>query len=861
MNCPKCGADNANDRTICINCGATLSEYSEPSINSNGNETNTVSTLEKNTISSDVYIDNNNKNVKKKKKFHIITFLVIVIIIAIFAFIGIFVYNKFIKKEITYGTKSTNEEITYNYSEDGTTKFIDGAFSNKRVTSETEVKEALKDFKDTLGIKDVDKELTLEYEENSEDVTYYRFNQIYNGVQVLEKNIVISVDKKGNITGYSGYFEPNINIDTVPKLKEDEIDEIAKRKLGEEAKIIDKKLYIKADNENKLIYVVNGYSNTDALELEIDANTGEILDSVSLFEGASNYEYTGEGLNGKTYTINLEEFFDVNEFKTKYRFYDAKRKIVISDYSLIGDVMATAISAIPGANPYAVEIENGVIKKPWYNESIVNEAVTAMADFEKIYDYYKNVLGRDSYDNKGSKIIVNIGVTDKTFTNKDLNNAFWFKLTHQMFIGSYNGKSLTTSLDVLAHEFTHGVVESIVKFASSQTKEKKNEAFETGALSEAYPDIIGSLIEGKNWTIAEDIEVIRDGANPEEFGNPSKKGGKYYYPDGYLTSGATLEEFLAKNNLENVQDYDGGGIHQNSNVVLHAAYLMHQSGAFKNREQMAKVWYNSLFYLSSRASFEDCALAVIKSAKNLGLGSSSIQKITQAFQETNMLESKDYKLSGNVTYEKLPVNAAEIKIYSGLDNSLVTTLKTDKAGKYELNLKTGNYIINVSKENLEPFEANLVIKGNSTYNVNLGKKGNKEENKNGKDDKGDEKLSTVSKSPNDVNLTIYFLSANDNDGVIIDHETFALEKGKTLSSGIIVNTVNDFFETEFITTDSESFYVNFGEFQAEFAWYYKGTNTKFKWDQPINEDVEIEMKLLNGLIDNDLIKNIYDIFY
>ncbi len=834
MFCSNCGNKLSGSEDFCTNCGTKVNKINE--------------------------VKEENKKPKSSKRVLPII-LIVLIIITVLILLIIFICSKFTnKKEEIKDTNTDNEEISYTYDSLGNTKFIDGTFSTKVVKSTEDVKSALNEIKDKIGIKDVDKELKLDYEETSEDITFYRFNQVYNDIEVLDKNIIVSVDSSGTITSYSGYLESDINIDTTPKLEEAKIEEIAKNELGEEAKIIDKKLYIKASENDNLIYLVNGYSKTKALKLEIDANSGEIISTSPLLDAATNYEYSGEGLNGKTYKINLEEYYDIDELKTKYRFYDSKRNIAVADYSLIGDVLATFISALPGASPYSVDIEDGKIKIPWYNNSIVYEAVSAMANFETIYDYYKNVLGRDSYDNKGSKIIVNIGITDKTFTNEDLNNAFWFNLTKQMYIGYFNGKSLTVALDVLAHEFTHGVVNSITKFSSSQDKANKDKAFETGALSEAYPDIMGALIEGKNWTMAEDVETLRDGKNPEEYKNPSKKNGEYYYPDGYLKNGITLEQFLKNNELDGVQDYDNGGIHKNANVVVHAAYLMYESGAFKNREQMAKVWYNSLFYLSSRSDFEDCALAVIKSAKNLKLSNSSIQKITQAFKETNMLESEEYKVSGKVTYGETPVNKCEIKIYSTLDNSLITTIETTKDGKYETLLKTGNYKVVASKENLNTYEGNLVIKDNTTYNIDLGKKEttDNEEKEDSEDDT--KELTKVCKSSNCINITVYFIASGDNNNIKIDNETFALEKGKPLSSGIIVNTINNYFKTEFITTNGESFYINLGGVQAEFAWYYHDTETKFKWDQPLYEDVEIEMKLLNGLIDNDLIKDIYDMF-
>ena len=62
--------------------------------------------------------------------------------------------------------------------------------------------------------------------------------------------------------------------------------------------------------------------------------------------------------------------------------------------------------------------------------------------------------------------------------------------------------------------------------------------------------------------------------------------------------------------LDDWKEWDNGGVHTNSGVPNYAAYLMYQNGAFKDREEMAKVWYNSLMFLNSSAKFEDCAYAV-----------------------------------------------------------------------------------------------------------------------------------------------------------------------------------------------------------------------------------------------------------
>lgn len=66
---------------------------------------------------------------------------------------------------------------------------------------------------------------------------------------------------------------------------------------------------------------------------------------------------------------------------------------------------------------------------------------------------------------------------------------------------------------------------------------------------------------------------------------------------------------------------------------------------------------------------------------------------------------------------------------------------------------------------------------------------------------------------------------------------------------------------EQIQTDGEIFKLAMGGFTIDFAWYYKGRDTKFDFNTPITKDIEIETKTFDGIIDNDFFEDIYDIFY
>lgn len=781
---------------------------------------------------------NNLYNIHNKKRKLVLFILLIIIIILIGVFV---IWLKGGQNTLQYGRISSLKEVVYNYDEYGNIKFIDGPISEDEINSSEDVLKVLEENKDLINYTNIE-EFSLESINESEGITYYRYNQIYEGIPVLNQNIIISVNSEKKFSSFSGYYIPNLNISTTPLLSEEEASNIAKNYLGENSTITSSELVIWAEHDDAdLVYQISGYSNTMLAELLIDANTGEIINVDDKVVDAA-YVYTGLGLDNKFYTINLEEYNDLALMKTRYRFYDPMRNISIADYRNIGEIMSL-ISIVPGTTPIAVDITNNQIDVTEEEKAFIQSAITTMANYATIYDYYLEVLNRNSYDNKGSKIIINLGVTAKTFSDADLNNAAWNRLTNQMYIGNYNGKSFSASLDVLAHEFTHGVISHTADFASSPKKEDRDKAFETGALDEAYADILGSLIEGKNWTIAENNETLRDLSHPETFRFPSIKGGEYYYPDGYLEN-RSLEQFLKDNDLEEVYDYDKGGVHQNANVVGHAAYLMEKNQAFESKEQMAKVWYNSLFLLSSYSNFEDCALAVIKSAKNLGLSESAISIITQAFIETNILEEKEYKISGSVKSDNEPIENVQIEFRLD-DNSLIKSVKTDENGNYSITLPANTYTIGVSKEGFEEFSTTFILKGNTNlifYLTSL------------TDD-----LKKVCTRDDCYNFTIYYLE-EDNDKLIEKHETYAVDAGEKLDVSEVVNYMNKMFGANVLKTDGTSFYMTVLGFTVEFGWYYKDTNTQFDWNKPITEDVEIEMKIFDGLLDNNFFEELESFF-
>ena len=125
----------------------------------------------------------------------------------------------------------------------------------------------------------------------------------------------------------------------------------------------------------------------------------------------------------------------------------------------------------------------------------VNEAYDYSGD---TYDFYHDVFGRNSLDDGGMTLIssVHVGESDGSGKSQPMDNAFWDG--SQMAYGDGDGQifqRFTRSLDVVAHELTHGVQ----SFTSNLEYRGQS-----GALNEHFSDVFGVLV--RQWRRGETAE-------------------------------------------------------------------------------------------------------------------------------------------------------------------------------------------------------------------------------------------------------------------------------------------------------------------------------------------------------------------
>jgi hypothetical protein len=219
--------------------------------------------------------------------------------------------------------------------------------------------------------------------------------------------------------------------------------------------------------------------------------------------------------------------------------------------------------------------------------------------------YYFVYIQRDAYVDRGSAMVSTVHFGSDP---EDAENAAWVGEAQQMIYGDGGRifKPLPYGLDVVGHEFTHGIIDSTAGLVYEG---------QSGALNESYADIFGVMIDRANWTVGE--TVVKTNVFPlpylRSLEDPSAGGN--YDPENPLQGigqPTTVDQYA---NLPLSRRYDNGGVHINSGIPNHAAYLIAQS---IGREKTEQIYYRAVTqYLTPQSDFLDAANATARAATDL----------------------------------------------------------------------------------------------------------------------------------------------------------------------------------------------------------------------------------------------------
>lgn len=465
----------------------------------------------------------------------------------------------------------------------------------------------------------IDKHFNIVGEEKDAEsgTTHVKLVEKHNNIPVYGSDQTVTLDKENNVKAFFGQVIPSLddkNIPTSASISAEQAETIAKANIEKEiGKVknydgVKKDLYVyEKDGQYYLAYLVKASVSKPApgyWHYFVDATNGNVIEKYNAVDNITGFGY---GVLGARQSFEIAQDTKTGAFNL----FDGTRGqgVHTFDAENMNEDWFNLFSQILG---YTGE-EIGSKSKFFEDKAAVDAHVNA----GKVYDYYKKTFNRNSFDDKGAKLISAVHV------GESWNNAAWNGV--QMMYGDGDGKTfipLSAGLDVIGHELTHAVTEHTANLVY------KNES---GALNESLSDIMGVMVEKKSWDLGADIytpgkpgDALRSLKDPASIPNPLKPGEGY--PDHY--------------NKRYTGTADNGGVHINSSINNKAAYLVSEGGTHYNvkvtgvgREATEKIYYRALTkYLTANSDFKMMRQAALQSAEDLfGKNSKEVQAVTKAY--------------------------------------------------------------------------------------------------------------------------------------------------------------------------------------------------------------------------------------
>ncbi|RIY12474.1 M4 family metallopeptidase [Hymenobacter rubripertinctus] len=496
-----------------------------------------------------------------------------------------------------------------------------------------QLSEAKTALRDQLQLGSEDQMVQLKTDADQAGFVHEKYQQYYKGIKVEHATYSVHA-RQGRVESISGQFEKVRGLNTTPALD-------AGAALGRAMQFVGAKeymwqdaaeeAYLKAqENDPSATYapkgelvVVRDMRSANPLKvgrptlawkfnvyakapvsrafIYVDAHSGEVV-----FQDAIIKHAAATGSFATRYSGTQSSTTD--SFNGSYRLRDVTRGSGVQTFDMNqGTNYSSAVDFTDANNSWT----------EYNNSAFDNAALDAHWGAQAVYDYWKNVHGRNSYNGAGAAI--------KSYVHysRSYENAYWDG-TRMTYGDGATRFSPLTSLDVCAHEIGHAVCSSTANLTYS---------YESGALNEGFSDIWGAAVEyykapnKQTWLIGEDIDKQRPSLR--SMSNPNAEGQPDTYQGTYWATGSG----------------DNGGVHTNSGVLNHWFYLLSVGKSGTNDkgnaynvaaigiDAAAKIAYRTeAVYLTASSNYAAARTYSIQSAKDLyGAGSAQEIAVTNAW--------------------------------------------------------------------------------------------------------------------------------------------------------------------------------------------------------------------------------------
>ena len=468
--------------------------------------------------------------------------------------------------------------------------------------------------------------------------SHERLDQYHHGVKVFGGELVRQADG-GQAVSVFGLLYTGIGVDVEPALSPRDaaaiVAEMTGATIGPE--LAPELVVLPTDAGGYVLaYRLRVLTADDLAVFFIDAATGDVALRYSDLQTTIG---TGQGVHNDTKKIST------TVRNGTYLAIDPMRPPAIYTYDLKGNLARTQLY-LNGL----VTLNDSDVAADADNQWTDTAAVDAHAYAGWTYDYLYKRFNRQGLDNRNltmTSIVHPVKREDWASVPSSVLNLYYLNafyagrgimvygegLPPGVTMGGRQWNYFSGALDVVAHELAHGVTD----YTSDLIYRN-----ESGALNEAFSDIIGTSVEyfyqqagsgylKADYLLGEDLSApsgaFRSMANPQAYDDPD------HYSKRYTGTA------------------DNGGVHSNSGIANHAFYLAIEGGANRtsglsvqgvgaaNREKIEKVFYRGFTqFLPANATFSMARAATLQAARDLyGAGSDVERAIEQAWTAVGVM--------------------------------------------------------------------------------------------------------------------------------------------------------------------------------------------------------------------------------
>ncbi len=511
---------------------------------------------------------------KRQRRSHRFFLVVLVIVLCVGAGLGAMYY-------FGGNLKSSTEQVTVEEQQpsvmsgvagERVDKFFGAGFSNVSITDENSAQTALENMFSDLGMMGEKMTFRLEHKMVLDKDTFYRFSQVVNGLDVYGGEAIVVADNDGTPKALRSSLVQTSGLDFTADMESSK----ATTAISE---YIDK--------------MVDDYCVKSGIQI---SPTEKVICN---FEGKTYLAYMASvsGYNVKSTYVAYDVFVDA----------DNGAGIFVSDTSSFvegeeveeieePDIQQTEQAAIAqSANPAEYTISTVNDRYNWNDESkTASREEISKADIEagnvtpyvtdvklctdKAYAYFANRFEWRGFDGQNAPFFVYLNGNEYVKDQLPPEKALY--AGNKLMLIETNMATAKADPNVIAHEYTHGVMYHLAHLSGTTAKN------ENAAIAEGLADIFAELMEGPapDW-----IHGGRNLALKEA---------------GYFTEHPQGAEI---GNISDVYAY--------GHILSHAAYRMHAEGI--GTKKLGELYFRTLCLMTKTSTLSDFRTALELSAKHM----------------------------------------------------------------------------------------------------------------------------------------------------------------------------------------------------------------------------------------------------